>query len=47
MATADAPLKRTQLVCGIYELPAPPAPTTVAVRITDVWGQEQLLIQRV
>ncbi len=44
VAVADAPLKRSQLVQGVYEFPAPPAPTIVAVRITDVWGQEHLVV---
>ena len=45
VALADAPLKRTELVAGVYELPAPPAPTTVAVRVLDIAGATQLIVQ--
>jgi DNA modification methylase len=41
---ADAPLKRTQLVAGAYDLAAPPLPTRVAVHLTDIWGQETLVV---
>ncbi len=41
---ADAPLKRTQLVAGAYELPAAAVGARIAVRITDIWGQEALVI---
>jgi hypothetical protein len=41
---ADAPLKRTQLVAGVYELPAAAAGARIAVRVTDIWGQEALAI---
>ena len=43
VALADAPLKRTDLVAGVYELPAPPAPTTVAVRVLDIAGVVQTI----
>ncbi len=39
---ADAPLKRTQWVAGEYTLPAPPPGAQVAVRVTDIWGQETM-----
>ncbi|MFN8465650.1 MAG: site-specific DNA-methyltransferase [Caldilineaceae bacterium] len=41
---ADAPLKRTQLVAGVYELPAAAVGARIAVRVTDIWGQEVLAI---
>jgi hypothetical protein len=41
---ADAPLKRAQLVAGTYELAAPPPPAQVAVHLTDIWGQETLVV---
>lgn len=40
---ADVPRRRSELVRGRYELEAPPGPTTVAVKITDVLGEELLL----
>ena len=43
---ADAPLKRADLVAGVYELPAPPAPTTVAVRVLDIAGVAQMIVVR-
>jgi hypothetical protein len=46
VALADAPLKRTELVAGVYELPAPPTPTTVAVRVLDIAGATQLIVGR-
>lgn len=36
----DFPQSRRAQVDGVYRLPAPPAPTAVAVRVTDVWGRE-------
>ena len=44
VALADAPLKRTQLVAGEYELPAAAMGARIAVRITDIWGQEALVV---
>ena len=44
VALADAPLKRTQLVAGVYELLAATVGARIAVRITDIWGQEALVI---
>lgn len=41
---ADAPLKRTQLVAGEYELPVAAVGAKIAVRVTDIWGQETLVI---
>jgi hypothetical protein len=40
---ADAPRKRKQLVAGDYTLPAPPPGKQVAVRVTDIWGQEMVV----
>jgi adenine-specific DNA-methyltransferase len=42
---SDVPQKRTELVSGSYEFPAPPAPTVVAVKVTDVLGEEVLVTQ--
>lgn len=36
------PGKKTDLVAGEYDLPAPAGPTTVAVKITDMLGEEVL-----
>jgi DNA modification methylase len=47
VAVADAPLKRTQLVAGDYVLPAAAAGAKVAVRVTDIWGQETLAVEHV
>ena len=44
VALADAPLKRTQLVAGAYEVPAAAVGARIAVRVTDIWGQEALAI---
>jgi DNA modification methylase len=41
---ADAPLKRTQLVTGAYEMPCRGPGAKVAVRLTDIWGQETLVV---
>jgi hypothetical protein len=42
---SDVPQKRTELVSGSYEIPAPPASTLVAVKVTDVLGEEVLVTQ--
>lgn len=44
---ADAPLDRQATVCGRYELPAPPAPTTVAIKLVDVLGGERLVTESI
>ncbi|MCB0187510.1 MAG: hypothetical protein KDE31_24745, partial [Caldilineaceae bacterium] len=44
---ADAPHKRTDIVQGRYQLQGISLPTTVAVRITDMLGEEVLVIRRV
>lgn len=40
---ADVPERKTDFVEGRYDLPAPEGPTTVAVRITDMLGEEVLV----
>jgi hypothetical protein len=47
VALADAPLKRSQLVAGDYVLPLPPPSARIAVRVTDIWGQEALAVQTI
>ena len=45
---ADLPQRRRDLVIGAYALPGiADEPTTVAVRITDVFGGEQLVTRRI
>ncbi|MDQ2809098.1 MAG: site-specific DNA-methyltransferase [Chloroflexota bacterium] len=44
---SDIPAKKTDLVNGTYQLTAPADPTTVAVKITDMLGEEVLLIRQV
>lgn len=44
---SDVPEKKTDLVSGRYELPAPSGPTTVAVKITDMLGEEVLVTAEV
>jgi hypothetical protein len=39
---ADVPARKTDLVVGTYELEAPASSTTVAVKITDMLGEEVL-----
>jgi DNA modification methylase len=39
---ADVPERKSDLVSGEYELAAPTGPTTVAVKITDMLGEEVL-----
>ena len=43
VALSDVPERKTDLVAGRYELPAPAGPTTVAVRITEMLGEEVLV----
>jgi hypothetical protein len=47
VALADVPEKKTDLVNGRYELPAPSGPTTVAVKFIDMLGEEVLVTQTV
>ncbi|MCM8794577.1 MAG: hypothetical protein NC819_02075 [Candidatus Omnitrophica bacterium] len=44
---SDVPEKKSDLVQGRYELPAPKGKTTVAVKITDCLGEEVLVAQEV
>jgi len=45
VALSDVPERKTDLVSGRYELPAPAGPTTAAVKITDMLGEEVLVIK--
>lgn len=47
MVTVDVPQDRKTLVAGKYELEAPAGKTTVAVKITDVLGEEVLVATEV
>jgi adenine-specific DNA-methyltransferase len=47
VALSDMPEKKTDLVAGKYELPAPKGETTVAVKIIDMLGEEVLVTQMV
>ena len=40
---ADVPERKQDLVQGRYDLPAPPAGATVAVKIIDMLGEEVLI----
>lgn len=42
IALSDAPARKDDLVLGRYELPASAGPTTVAVKIVDMLGEEVL-----
>jgi DNA modification methylase len=44
---ADVPEKKSDLVIGSYELPAPEGETTVAVKIIDMLGEEVVITKRV
>jgi len=46
VALTDVPERKTDLVAGRYELPAPAGPTTVAVKLTDMLGEEVLVYKR-
>lgn len=43
VALADVPERKTEFVQGSYELPTPGGNTTVAVKITDMLGEEVLV----
>ena len=47
MRLSDIPERKTDLVSGTYELDAPDGPTTVAVRVTDMLGEEVLVTTEV
>lgn len=40
VALADVPERKQELVSGRYELPAPPAGSTIAIKIIDMLGEE-------
>jgi hypothetical protein len=40
---ADVPERKQDLVAGRYELPAPPTGATVAVKVIDMLGEEQVV----
>jgi hypothetical protein len=44
VALSDVPERRSDLVAGKYELPGPKGKTTVAVKITDMLGEEVLTL---
>ncbi|NWJ97990.1 MAG: site-specific DNA-methyltransferase [Chloroflexi bacterium] len=41
---SDLPEKKNDLIVGVYELPAPAQSTTIAIRITDMLGEEVLKV---
>lgn len=45
IALSDVPAKKDDLVEGRYNLPAPEEPTTVAVKIIDMLGEEVLILE--
>lgn len=47
VAHADVPVRKTDWVAGEYELEAPDGETTVAVKITDMLGEEVLITESV
>jgi len=47
VAFSDMPEKKADLVAGTYTFPAPPGETTVAVKITDMLGEEVLVAEKV
>jgi len=47
IALSDVPERKDDLVSGTYELEAPEGPTTVAVKIVDMLGEEVLVTAEV
>ena len=47
VAIWDVPDKKTDLVNGTYELPVPSTPTTLAVKIIDMLGEEVVVTRLV
>ncbi len=45
VAIADLPERKTDLVSGLYELDAPSGAAAVAVKITDMLGEEVLVVE--
>ena len=44
---SDQPERKTDLVAGSYALPAPKGQTTVAIKLTDMLGEEVLITQKI
>jgi len=47
VALSDMPERKADLIAGRYELPAPKGPTGVAVKITDMLGEEVLVMAEI
>jgi DNA modification methylase len=47
IAVADVPARKSDLVEGSYELPAPKGKATVAVKIVDMLGEEVLVMEHI
>ncbi|MBI4263756.1 MAG: site-specific DNA-methyltransferase [Acidobacteria bacterium] len=47
VALSDIPERKSDLVKGSYEIDVPPRPTTVAVKIIDMLGEEVLVTRKV
>ena len=47
IALADVPERKEDYVLAKYELPAPPSKTTVAVKVTDMLGEEVIVTAQV
>lgn len=47
VALADVPEKKDDLVAGTYEVEVPKGTTTVAVKITDMLGEELIVTAEV
>jgi hypothetical protein len=47
VALSDIPERKTDLVQGTYDLPAPSGETTVAVKIIDMLGEEVIVTSQV
>lgn len=47
IALTDVPGKKNDLVTGAYQLPAPPAGSTVAIKIIDMLGEELIVTHQV
>lgn len=47
VAMSDVPERKTDLVAGRYELPAPHSSTTIAVKLTDMLGEEVLVTKQI
>jgi hypothetical protein len=44
---ADIPEKKSDLVAGKYLLPATEGPTNIAIKITDMLGEEVVICEQV